>query len=80
MHTHTCVPQAFLRYLPNFGGTLAPKLTKVSIMRRYFAKGRNPWMSPHSSGEGSNHSHQHKGPVVPRLTSGNVYIPGLFVL
>lgn len=28
----------------------------------------------------SNHPHQHKGPVVPRLTSGDVYIPGLFVL
>lgn len=28
----------------------------------------------------SHHRHQHKGPVVPRLTSGDVYIPGLFVL
>lgn len=49
MHTYMCVPQAFPNYSPNFGGTLAPKLTKASTTRMYFAKRRDPWISPYSS-------------------------------
>ena len=84
MHTHT---HTHTRVHPNLSppfcqiwGPPAPKLTKSSITRRCLAKGRDPWISPHSSGGVSNHPHQHQGPVVPMLTLADVYIPGLFVL
>lgn len=59
MHIHTGVPQTFPNHLPKFGAALGPKLTKVSLVRKYFAKGKNPWISPIPLGVGSPTNYPH---------------------
>ena len=54
-HTHTWVHPNLFPPSSQIWGPPAPKLIKSSITRRCLAKGKDPWISPHSSGGASNH-------------------------